>query len=853
MKSFFTYLCVLGGLVLSGFSANAQDAWPKTFTTAEGSVIKMYQWQPESYTGNNLQAKAAVSVLESGKTDPVFGMTWIKASTSNNGSRVQVEKASVENLKLPGDISDDRLDSYTEALEQQINRGNINFAQTDLQSSLDLNNQQTQLSQQISNNPPKVVYSNTPAILVSIDGAPKLQRNNDWDVEAVVNTPFTIVKNNDGRFYLYGGKHWYAGSAATGPYSLTTQIPQHFNKIAQQVNDADKDNNTEKETDANTMYKIVVSTEPAELIQSNGEANFAPVSGTDLLYVSNSGDDIFMDVQSQQYYVLISGRWFKSKTLSGQWQFVPSDKLPQDFAKIPEGSAKDNVLASVAGTAASQDALQDAEVPQTAKVDRQQAKADVAYDGDPQFEDIDGTEMEYAINTSASVIRWRGRYYSVDNGIWFESYSAAGPWSVAVVRPSVVALIPPRYPVYHMKYVYIYDYTPDYVWMGYTPGYLNNYICGSSVVYGTGYYYNPWYGHNYYARPYTWGFNIRYNPWFGWGFGFNYNSGWFHSNVGWGNSWGYGYGGWWGPRVYRPSYCYAPYRSHGGYYSGGYYGNGYRSRTNVNVVQINRTNNIYNYYGGRGVVSRDNRRVDPNTGRTFNRGGYANRNYNNGNYSRGGARYDNNNNYNRPNNDSRFTSRPRVSDRSTAGPRGDDRNGNNTPGRSIDNGSQRPSREWRPTTSDRNGSFGGRPGAVADQPSRERVIRDNNSRSENRPDPGTSRPSPVTREPRASQSPVRGNDEGRQWQSRPNSGGGERSFPGRSAQPQPAPQREASAPPQRTFDRPSVGGGGRSGGDQGGSRPSFGGGGRSGGEQGGARPSRGGEGGGGSERPGRRG
>lgn len=822
MKSFYTFLCVLGGALLSGFSVSAQSAWPQTVTASDGTVIKLYQWQPESYSGSSLQARAAISVLESGKSDPVFGMAWLKATTSHQGSLVQVTQAQVENIKMPGETTDDKLDNYAEALEQHINRGGISFAQNDLQSSLDLNNQESQLSQQISNTPPKVLYSNSPSILVLIDGAPKLQRNNEWGVEAVVNTPFTIIKNNDGRFYLYGGKHWYAAPSATGPYTLTTQVSQNLNKIAQQVNDASKnDDNTEKETDENTMYKIVVSTEPAELIQTNGEANFAPVSGTELLYISNSQDDIFMDVQSQQYYVLISGRWFKSKTLSGQWQYVAADKLPADFARIPEGSAKDNVLASVAGTAASQDALQDAAVPQTAKVDRQQAKADVVYDGDPQFEDIEGTDMDYAVNTSASVIRWRGRYYSVDNGIWFESYSAVGPWSVAVVRPSVVALIPPRYPVYNMKYVYIYDVTPDYVWMGYTPGYLNTFICGPTMVYGTGYYYRPWYGHYYFPRPYTWGFNIRYNPWFGWGFGFNYSAGWFHTSVGFGRPWGYGYGGWWGPRIYRPSYCYAPYRGYGGYYSGGFYGRGYRSRPTVNIVHINRTNNIYNYRGnGRGVVvTRDNQRVvHNNRGREFNRQGYANRNYNNANGNRVGRSDGNrfNNNGNRPNNNR--DGRPdnnRFGNNS--GPRRD--NNNN------DNGVQRPNREWtRPVDVNREGNNGRRPDINTNPGSRERTIRErstptprDDSRWNNRNN--TERPQ-INREPRVYQ--PRPSNENRNWQ-RPSqpSGGRERSVPGRVTQPS-QPQPRQSAPPQRSFERRDNGGGNRGGGGQGGSRPSRG-------------------------------
>lgn len=847
MKAFYTFLCVLGGTLLSGFSVPAQDAWPKTVTTAQGTVIKLYQWQPESFSGNSLQAKAAISVLESGKTDPVFGMTWIKATTSSNGSRVQVEQAHIESIKLPGEESNDKLDEYAAALEQHIGQGGIGFAQSDLQSSLNLNTQQTQLSQQISNTPPKVLYSNTPSILVLIDGAPKLQRNSEWGVDAVVNTPFTIIKNNDGRFYLYGGKHWYTAASATGPYSLTTQVTSNMERIAQQVNDASKDDGAQKETDENQMYKIVVSTEPAELIQSKGEANFAPVAGTELLYVSNSEDDIFMDTQSQQYYVLISGRWYKSKTLSGQWQFVASDKLPQDFARIEEGSPKDNVLASVAGTEASQEALQEAEIPQTARVDRQRAKADVIYDGDPQFEDIDGTDMDYAVNTSASVIRWRGRYYSVDNGIWFESYSASGPWMVATVRPAMVALIPPRYPVYNMKYVYIYDVTPDYVWMGYTPGYLNTYIYGPTIVYGTGYYYRPWYGHYYFPRPYTWGFNIRYNPWFGWGFGFNYSAGWFHASAGFGRPWGYGYGGWWGPRVYRPSYCYSPYRTRGGYYGGGYYSNGYRSRTQVNIVQINRTNNIYNYRGGRGVVTRDNQRVVvPNRGgREFNRQGYANRNYNNSNGNRS-SRFDNNNgrqsNDIRPgagnNNGGRIYRRPESSNRDN-----NNRFGNNNRPRPADNnGVQRPNREYRPIDNNRGGDGNRTPGTITQPRTRERVIRDNNggSRDDNRWNNRNNNPAPVNREPRVIQ--PRSNNDNRQWQNRP--GGAER--PGRVIQPQQPQQRQVMPAPQprqqsqpRSFERRDNDGGNRGGGNPGGS----------------SRPARGGNGeqNGGGERPGRRG
>ena len=73
-------------------------------------------------------------------------------------------------------------------------------------ATLNQNQQETKLSQGISNKPPKVYFVTQPTMLVLIDGEPKLQYNKDLKLDMVVNTPFTIVKKNDGRFYLYGGE-----------------------------------------------------------------------------------------------------------------------------------------------------------------------------------------------------------------------------------------------------------------------------------------------------------------------------------------------------------------------------------------------------------------------------------------------------------------------------------------------------------------------------------------------------------------------------------------------------------------------------------------------------------------------
>jgi hypothetical protein len=295
----------------------------------------------------------------------------------------------------------------------------------------------------------------------------------------------------------------------------------------------------------------------------------------------------------------------------------------------------------VAGTPEAADAKIDAQVPQTAKVDRKTAKCTVTYDGSPKFSAIENTSLQLAENSNITVIKTSdGKYYAVQNGVWFISTSPNGPWKVSDDRPADVDKIPPSNSAYNTKYVYIYDQTPDYVYMGYTPGYLGCYIYGPTVVYGTGFYYRPWYGAMYYPRPVTFGFGFSYNPWTGWNmsWGMSFNFGWFHMGFGGGTAyggWGMG-GGWFGPPAFMP-----PPRPWG--WNGGYYGPrpayGYGPRPNVNInrpvninnVNINvnnnnryRNNNIYNKASG--VTTRD-----------INRGNITNQNIRQNNTNRMGA------------------------------------------------------------------------------------------------------------------------------------------------------------------------------------------------------------------------
>ncbi|NMM48236.1 hypothetical protein [Marinigracilibium pacificum] len=596
MKSLLTIL-----LLFIYISHNAQNNWPQTIKTKSG-MVTVYQPHPEELNGNKLKTRAAVSIKKNENDEPIFGAVWSTSTMSiDRDSRIAtLESVEITDIRFPDKLSDDNSAKLKSLIEESAPSWGLEIYIDEIIATIDKDKEN--IKPDYNNSPPEIIYVDYEAILVTIDGDPIYREEKDAKVDVIVNTPFLIFKDKeDGKFYLYGEKYWFTSNDLMSGWK---EIPKLSGKLAQIDKEIKSQENAGEQNESEKVFnstpEIIVKTKPAELISSDGPASFSSIQGTNLLYMDNSNEDVFMNIKDQKYYVVLSGRWYRADQITGQWKFVDSESLPEDFKAIPEGSDKDNVLANVAGTVAAEEALLDAQIPQTAKVNRKEATCTVEYDGKPKFEQIKGTSLSLAVNTSATVIRDNKGYYAVENGVWFFSNDPEGPWAVATDRPEDVKNIPPDNPAYNVKYVHVYDVTPSYVYMGYTPGYLGCYRYGPTIVYGTGYHYRPWYGSVYYPRPVTWGFGMHYNPWSGWNMSFGFSVGWFSFSWGGHGSYYHHHGGWWGPPAYRPHYWHRP--------PGGIYGN---NNIIINNNFYGNHNNIYNQRPGISSNNRPNRPYRP--------------------------------------------------------------------------------------------------------------------------------------------------------------------------------------------------------------------------------------------------
>ena len=526
-------------------AADAQQAglgWPRTISS-DGTRIEVYQPQSDQWENGKLENRVALIVTEKATGESAYGTAWLSARTTLDQEKRTVTLYDIEVKKVVFPSAGAKEPEYVASATRALQQWQLTMALDRLLADIAIaQNEEKSAGDALNTTPPHIFVRDNPAVLILIDGEPVLRKVPDTKFMRVINTPAMIVLEPDsGRYFLRGEGYWMTAEDIHGPWTKALNPPGSLEKLLEQAQPS-----TGAASQGGAPPEVIVSTEPAELIQLRGDAQFSPIEGTRLLYVTNTDSDLFMSLAQQRYYVLLSGRWFSAPAMGGPWEFVAGSALPVDFSRIPDGHPKSAVLASVPGTPEARDAVVAAQVPQTAVVDRKKATFTATYDGDPQFKRIEGTEMSYAVNSPNDIIKARGKYYAVSDGVWFVAQSPLGPWSVCDYVPPEIYSIPPTVPVYNVKYVHVYDSTPDWVYVGYTPGYFGAYVWNGVVMFGTGFSYPGWYGSYYFGWPWTWGFGFHYAYWGG-GFYWRpwYPYRWYWHGV------GYPHGAplWWNSRV----------------------------------------------------------------------------------------------------------------------------------------------------------------------------------------------------------------------------------------------------------------------------------------------------------------
>src|SRR5262245_17406746 len=259
-------------------TAAPDAAWPRE-ARRSGMAVLMYQPQIEQLTQNDVEARAAVQITAAGK-EPVFGAVWIAAEVDvDRDARI----VTFRDVRIPRvrvvDASDSEREGIGRALEQEIRGWNLEMDLDRFIPLLDVAEIDRSGDSGIKNDPPRIIVASEPTTLIVLDGVARRQPITDHKeaeqakLERVVNTPaLTVYHPDQTKYYLAGGGDlWYEGSEAAGPYTPAKTVPRAVAALAPKS----------QSTDANAdgiPPKIIVATEPTELIVIAGRPQYAPIA-----------------------------------------------------------------------------------------------------------------------------------------------------------------------------------------------------------------------------------------------------------------------------------------------------------------------------------------------------------------------------------------------------------------------------------------------------------------------------------------------------------------------------------------------------------------------------------------------
>lgn len=270
----------------------------------------MYQPQIDSWDGNHVEAYAAIAVKSAGSEEPTYGVAFIKARTEvDKGARLVVfDQLEIVNAKFPS--APDKEAAYREALQKDVAPKTRTMALDRFEAALAiLEAGKEAKSLPLKNDPPRILFSATPAILVYVDGSAKYLPIKDTELQRVINTRPLVVKESSGKHYLHVFDGWMEAPSIEGPWSVVKKQPKDLDKALRAVvggpvdlleGGDPKDKSTKPSLKKGPVPAIEVATTPTELIVTEGEANYVPIEGTQLLYVKNTTGNVFKHIQDQK-------------------------------------------------------------------------------------------------------------------------------------------------------------------------------------------------------------------------------------------------------------------------------------------------------------------------------------------------------------------------------------------------------------------------------------------------------------------------------------------------------------------------------------------------------------------------
>src|SRR4029077_10376421 len=241
-----------------------------------------------------LSFRMAFSLTPKGGKE-IVGVVEVQAQTDVNmdDRSVLMRNFKINEVKLPG-LDPAKTSQVDQAVRSFLPPDHTIVMALDRLGATVEKSQQTPSTVPVQNDPPMIFVSNTPAILLNIDGEAVRADIAGTNLGFVVNSNFPLFFEKDGANYLFTGEQWLKSPVLEGPWAPVASLPKDMTKVANDPKWAQMKKPILSPSAKGKPPTIFYSTKPAEVILFQGQPAYANIPGTELTVATNTDADLFV-------------------------------------------------------------------------------------------------------------------------------------------------------------------------------------------------------------------------------------------------------------------------------------------------------------------------------------------------------------------------------------------------------------------------------------------------------------------------------------------------------------------------------------------------------------------------------
>lgn len=289
----------------------ADPGWPREHLL-ESKKHTVYQPQIDEWKDHSTMHFRCAIEVEGVLQEPTFGVAEIEARTLvDQTTRVVKLFTTTREYRFAGVSGEDER-SLLAAMDVLSPPERLITVSLDrVLTCLDAESAAVQKQVDVNLDPPKIFYSEKPAVLVIFLGEPQFKPvaaeepelifalNTNWDVFYAPST-----KN----LYLLNDDHWLTSQSPEGPWTVASELPARLSNLPDDDNWAEVRKHIPAQN-AKVAEHVFASKEPAELLLTAGKPKYQPIPQTKLLEITNTESLLMLDSAEGKFYFQAAGRW----------------------------------------------------------------------------------------------------------------------------------------------------------------------------------------------------------------------------------------------------------------------------------------------------------------------------------------------------------------------------------------------------------------------------------------------------------------------------------------------------------------------------------------------------------------